>query len=191
MQMAKEGNKKTMKKLLITSLIIVFLGLILYISFIIYPRDIQFDTNGIKYRLGNENIGTEKSIHITIQGKLTSSIFGNKTFKGTINLEGEEIPVPQNERDLVLNFHNELNSEIIFSYIEDGQPFMYSYGSIFINKNFSKESISVYDKNHDNTKGTWVADNGLMIAAPASNREQALKISNELMSKYLRGYILK
>jgi hypothetical protein len=77
---------------------------------------------------------------------------------------------------------------------ENGTPQMYPYGIIFINKDFSKVSIMKYQDDKDgadtSTRG-WGAEDGLMISAPANNRKQALEISNELMGKYLQGYILK
>jgi hypothetical protein len=47
------------------------------------------------------------------------------------------------------------------------------------------------EKNKDNKGKTWTGKEGLMISAPAGNRDEALEISNSLMRKALTGIVLK
>lgn len=178
-----------MKKLLLGSIVILGM-IIIYFVISTFPRDIQINAEGMKYRLGNENIGKEESVRIKIDGKLYKSIAGNKTFKGIIHIEGEEIPVPENQRQLEIHFRKERYGSVVYTYIEDGKPYMFNYGTIYIDKSFSKATFTVFDR-MDNNQGTWSADNGIMISVPASDRGEALGISNMLMNKYLDGYVLK
>ncbi|MGM0884055.1 MAG: hypothetical protein ACQEXQ_23840 [Bacillota bacterium] len=181
------------KKLIFLAIAIIILVLSTYIALILYPKNIQLNAQGIKYRLGEENIGSEKLININIKGKLYMSITGNKNFKGTIDIEGEDIPVPENQRELEINFYKENNGVIVYSYIENGNPKLYQYGSIFTNSDFSKVTMLVTDKvNIDgNEGGVWKVENGQMISVPAKNRAESISLSNELMNEYLKGYKLK
>ncbi len=181
-----------MKKIVLPSILIIGAALSIYVIMTIYPKPIQFNAQGIKYRLGDENTGLEKSINVSIKGKLYSSMTGNKTFKGTITIEGEEIPVPENQRELEIHFRKERHGGMVYFYIEDGMPYLFHYGAIYTDRTFSKVTFMVFDREkEDKSRGTWNADNGLMISAPASNRVEAVRISNELMNKYLNGNILK
>ncbi|GAF06611.1 hypothetical protein JCM16418_581 [Paenibacillus pini JCM 16418] len=142
----------------------------------------------MKYQLGNNTI--EKVVNIKINGKIYSSINGNKTFKGTIDVEGENLPVPSDQRQLIINLSDKLQGGVIsYAGYDQGKPFTYAYGGIFFNKNFSKATLYVYNKN--DASGGWNVDDGLMISLPASTRSEALDISNELMRNSLNGYILK
>jgi hypothetical protein len=59
---------------------------------------------------------------------------------------------------------------------------------IIVDSNFSKLIIAVHDilmitENESHYK--WSTGDGLVIAAPAENRIEALNITKELLSKYL------
>lgn len=181
-----------MKKIIIVVAIAIMV-ITIYIVYFLYPKNIHVNIQGIKYRLGTENIETEKSIHINIEGKLFRSITGNKTFKGFIDIEGEEINVPQDQRELVIRFYRGNNGVVVYTYIENGLPKIHQYGTMFVNHDFSKVTLLVTDKiyNEGNESGSWAAENGQMISAPANNRTAALSISNELMKEFLNGYKLK
>lgn len=51
-------------------------------------------------------------------------------------------------------------------------------------------TIAISDKENDK-QGSWSSDNGSMVTAPATNRTEAIGISNEIMSKYLNGIYLE
>ena len=55
-----------MKKFLLILISSVIIILIMYIVLILQPKNIHFNAQGIKYRLGEENVGTEKLIKIDI-----------------------------------------------------------------------------------------------------------------------------
>ncbi|MEF3353937.1 hypothetical protein PV403_12165 [Paenibacillus sp. GYB006] len=38
---------------------------------------------------------------------------------------------------------------------------------------------------------SWNNENGYMITAPASNRVEAIRLSNDLMEQFLQGLVLK
>jgi hypothetical protein len=147
---------------------------------------------GLKYQLGSENNHFTKPVTISIDGKLLKSITGIKTFIGTINIEGENIPVPEDQRELEINFQPDGAGHIVYGYFENGRPGTYSYGTLYVNKDFSKVTVATFEKDGvDRSSGSWTSEDGFMITAPAGNRAEALKISNELMKDYLKSNPLK
>lgn len=182
-----ENKLKIVISLFAVSLII---GTIVYT----FPRHYAFTSNGLMYQLGEENREFGKYIAININGKLKRSIDGTRTFEGVIDIDDEMIPIPKDGRNLKLTFDQFGQAMLTYSYVGSGRSEMFSYGGIFINHNFSKFTIWKYDIqviSPNERKGSWSAGNGYMISAPAQTRDDALRISNELMSDYLRDYILE
>ena len=190
-----------MKKLTVIG-IIIFLtitAIVLVINF--YPKEVNIDAQGIKYRLGVEHIGSEKLVNVKIEGKLYKRISGERRFKGTIDIEDEEIPVPIDQRKLEIAIASNGWGAINYPYftsskkdnVVDGTN-IHPYGSLFINSNFSKVTILLSDQNENESDGnigeSWNSENGYMITVPASNRGEAILLSNELMEQFLQGLIL-
>jgi hypothetical protein len=176
------------KKIVVVSiLLIVGLSLVWYT----FPKTLSHTLQGFAYQLGNEEV-VEK-VTIKIDGKFKRSLTGERTFKGTIDIEGEDIPVPLEERTLELVFNDNNMGSIVYSYVENAVPRLYSYGFIFINEDFTQFTIAKYEKDvGEDFGGTWTSSDGLMITAAANTREQALSISKKLMSGYLeRGETLE
>ncbi|MFN7253395.1 MAG: hypothetical protein ACK4M9_21880 [Anaerobacillus sp.] len=183
-----------MRKIIVVSiLLIVGLSLVWYT----FPKTHSHTLQGVSYQLGNEEF-VEK-VTIKIDGKFKKSLTGERTFKGTIDIEGEDIPVPLEERTLELVFNDNIFKDdyfasIVYSSVKNAVPRLYSYGFIFINKDFTQLTIVKFNKdNGEDFGGTWSAYDGLMITAPVDTREQALSISNALMSGFLeeRGETLE
>lgn len=80
---------------MIPLLIAVTFGVILSLKII--PKQYTVNLEGVKYQLGTENNHFTKPITIRIDGKLQQSLTGTKTFKGTIDIDGEKIPVPEDK----------------------------------------------------------------------------------------------
>jgi len=171
-------------------------------TFIVYkkfPRSIDVTLTGVKYELGaaGEKAGTEPAT-VIIQGKLYTKLNGNRTFKGEVNIVGEQIPVPLDQRKLEIPFAKEGWGAIsypYFVYSERGAAVrteIYQSHLIFANKDFTQVSLLIANHIHnskgENSQTVWDAENGLMLSAPATTREEALSISNKLMSNYLKTY---
>ncbi|WP_337100044.1 hypothetical protein [Paenibacillus sp. YIM B09110] len=179
-----------MKKILLALAVIIGISLIVYLVYVFYPKEVDLNAQGIKYQLGNQSDALEQPVTIHIMGKMYRSFSGNRTFKGTVDIEGEELPVPENQREIVINFYKGRNGVLAYPYNKDAMPYIYMVGQIYINRDFSRAAIAVLDKQQGD-QGQWSGENGLMIAVPAANRSDALNISNELMNKYLDGYNLE
>lgn len=174
------------KKLIFIFISLLLATMILAIIIYYYPKQQSLTFEGVMFQLGEDNSDHVKQVTININGKVQRNIVGIKTFKGFIDIEGETIPVPEQQRELELRLGKYGEAIIVYTYIVNGVPNTYSYGGIFVNNNFSKIAIWKNDSN-----GYWDGNNGFMISAPANNRTEALGIANELMEKYLKGYPLK
>lgn len=71
---------------------------------------------------------------------------------------------------------------------------IYQSHIIFANKDFSQVTLLLktpdQQSEYENgaTQSVWNAENGKMLLAPASTREEALALSNKLMREYLNPY---
>jgi hypothetical protein len=113
---------------------------------------------------------------------LHNSITGERKFIGTIELEGENIPVPADQRELNILISKEQSGLVIYSYFEDGKAKFYNVGGLFNNSDFTRVAFYLYEQRTDG--GGWSGDNGIMLSAPAGNRKEALAISKELMKNW-------
>lgn len=189
-----------MRKLVLSviTIILTTLAIVMFIYF--YPKKVNINAQGIKYRLGTELLESEKLVNVNIEGKLYKNIFGERKFEGTIDIAGEEIPVPLDQRKLNILITNEGWGAINYPYFkyrkEDNateSSHNYQYGSLVINNDFTKVTILVSDQNQlkDNSGIGWNSERGQMITAPASSRIEAISITNEISEKFLKGLRLK
>lgn len=178
-----------MKRIILTGVLLLIAGSLVWMAYIFYPRTVDFEAQGMKYRLGSPGAAEERLLKVSIKGKVYRSFNGDRTFKGRIDLEGEEIPERAGETESK-KFRGIEYYWILYHYADkDGKPRQHMMGNLFMNDDFSKIAIAMFDHEEDRTG--WSGDSGLMVAAPASNREEAVALSNEIMREYLNGYVLK
>ncbi len=144
------------------------------------PKKIEKVYDGVEFQLGSEK---EEKVTITLSGKLTKSLFGEKTFRGSLQINDEVIPSALAYEDTIEVIFGKIWVGGIIQYLEhteDGLGRVFSYGIIYVNDDFSELTIA---KNEQSGNGTseWNGENGRMISAPASNRVEALAISNRLL----------
>jgi hypothetical protein len=150
-----------------------------------FPRHVAVSLTGVKYALGTEP-NQVVPVAIQIHGTVRKSLTGSQTFQGTVGVLGASVPNPDNDRPVEIRFDANGGGYIVYGYDEHGSPVTRAYGVLFTNNNFSKLTIGEF------RPGTgWAAANGLTISAPADDRAQAVKISSELMKRFLNGYALK
>lgn len=161
---------------IIFSLLII--GIISFAFWNSLPKKIDQTFNGYLFGTGEKDEINEE-VTITVKGEMYKKLFGQDRFKGTIDIQGD---IPEN---LVLN---EGHVEIVFidnSGILSTFNFKRHYGQLFINSNFNKLAIIVFDeveRTKDGASYSWDPENGLVIAAPATNRIEALDLSNEIIN---------
>ncbi len=171
---------KYIKKLIYCIVIIL---LIASVAFYFYPRDISLQYDGIMYRLGDAK--DSQTIKISINGYISKGLFKGDTFDGTISIGDWQLP------KIHMRF-DKFDRGNVF-YFDESLGEYRAYGDM-ISRDIRKElTITVLEKDKENDGGSsWSSGNGLMISAPASNRKDALEISNRLMKDILgSGYELK
>lgn len=188
-----------MKRIIIFVITIVLTALALFTIINFYPKEVNINAQGIKYRLGTELVESEKLIQVQIEGKLHKSFNGERKFEGTINIEGEEIPVPLDQRKLTILFADDgwgVITYTLYKFKYNGaiqSVDHFQYGQLVINNDFTKATIFVDDQSEivDGNGSGWNSNNGQMITVPASSRTEAIQLTNEIAEKFLRGLILK
>lgn len=157
---------------------LLFIGVIGFVIWYSLPKEIDQTFNGYLFGTGEKDEINEE-VTITVKGEMYKKLFGQDRFKGTIDIQGD---IPEN---FVLN---EGYVEIVFvenSGILSTFNFKRHYGQLFINSNFNKLAIIVFDeveRTKDGASYSWDPENGLVIAAPATNRIEALDLSNEVIN---------
>ncbi|MBM7572377.1 hypothetical protein [Aquibacillus albus] len=179
-----------MKGKIIISAVLV---LVILIAWNFYPKHYSETLNGVYYQLGNEEVSENIKMHI--DGKLRPRIFGNKKFEGTVKFEGEMVPsISEDRGELEIYFENENGVGVIASFGRTGEngvliPDIYHYGIAYKNDDYTQFTIKVYCRDTEDSKGSWSKNNGLMITAPAGDREEALELSNKLIEEYEDSFI--
>ncbi|WP_042164664.1 hypothetical protein [Paenibacillus gorillae] len=163
---------------------------VLLICFLYIAREYKVSLEGFKYQLGEENVPVSESAVLKIDGKVKKSITGQRTFIGTIDISGEDIPVPEKYRKLEIKLQRDGSGVIIYHYNDKGLPVIYSYGTLYASSDFSEVTIAIFDRQEHSSSGVWTAEDGLMFSAPSNSREEALSISNRRMSRVLQNVIL-
>lgn len=191
---------QTKRWILSISLIIIVIGAI-WVMYVKHPSTIDVKLIGIKYQLGYEDVksGIEPAT-VIIQGKVHTSLKRERIFKGVVRIVGEQIPVPQDQRNIEIHFSRDGWGSIAYPYFlfdERGATVgagIYQSHSIFANKDFSQVTFLITTPNQQsesedgNLQTVWNTENGKMLSAPATTRKEALALSNKLMREYLKPY---
>lgn len=160
---------KRIKKYSIISIIFVLL-IIYLLSW--QPRKCNDSFEGVLYRLNNN--GIIKETKVSFEGGLIKPIFGRIRFRGFITIDDTKYNICEIKFD-------RYNSAQLLYFTDSGSSS--SLGTIYLDKTYERFTIQLYEKEDYNVYG-WSAKDGLMISAPASNRDVALEITNEVMYKF-------
>lgn len=179
-------RSERLKKKLLLGFFIVVIIFIAGAAYWFFPRDVALNSDGFKYRLGKENMEFGESLQVNVNGKIYRRFGGNIKFMGEIKLEGENTPAEKNRWQVDLLIHETNGKELFVR--RDGKMFPEMIGRIYINRDFSEMTITVMEEHEGGNGGGWSGGDGLMISAPATNREEALTLSNSLMADFLNGY---
>jgi len=157
----------------VSKLLIVFLIAILFLYFFYtYPRRCVVEMEGIKFKSGDGSF--EEKVLIKIDGWYSKKLRRHE-FQGSIFINDNEL------HEVNLKFDKYGNSSII-SYRKDKGKYDF-FGEMFVDGRFKKLAICVFEEDIERAASHWSSKGGLVIAAPAGNRDEALKIAMELMGK--------
>ncbi|WP_377946615.1 hypothetical protein [Alkalibacillus flavidus] len=144
---------------------------------ILTPTAIDTQYEGYVYQLGSNEANGEK-VTIEIKGELQGSIFTNKQFAGSLTIDGKQIPSHNAVEDTVtLELEESLGGLLVYSEQQGRSYNIIQYGELHQNGEF--EEIVIKKFSEDNG---WNGEDGMIIAAPASNKAQALNVANDILS---------
>ncbi|MDA8204929.1 MAG: hypothetical protein M0Z36_02600 [Thermaerobacter sp.] len=158
---------------------LVLLGLYVFRT---YPRSVAVTLHGVQYKLGTPKQGVTP-VTLTLHGTRERSMFGPETFHGIVDIYGATMPDRTNGKYLTIPFEPHFGGLLVY-YSRSNQ--FREYGAIYPNGSFTK--LVVQEWQHS----SWSGADGLVVAAPARTRAQALRLSNKLMKSFLfPGHPLK
>lgn len=149
------------KKIMMSMIILIIILLIAY-AYYTQSKEYTQSISGIRYQLNNSSV--EEKVQIEIDGVYSRKILGGFKFEGDLYIDNLKLKCSISD-----NSHG-----ILFSKSESG--YLQGYGAVYMHDGFDKLSI-IFDG--------WNTSDGITIAAPAQNRQEALKVSNEVMKEFL------
>lgn len=148
------------------SRLILILALIVLLFIVPWRHNIDNTYQGLEYRVGYPDY-LERNLNITVKGVYKDYLFKKDTFEGIISIDKYDFT--QNTKMSKLTF---FDGKATISYFN-----LQHLGFIICEKDFSKFFIGV-----DEATG-WNGGEGLIITAPATTREEAIKMTKELSKK--------
>ncbi|MCL6458255.1 MAG: hypothetical protein K6T85_09645 [Gorillibacterium sp.] len=153
--------------------------LVLFLWYI-YSKPYTLQVQGIQCQLGETHQDYVEPVTITINGTVQKRLNGSQIFKGMIEIEGEGLPHLEDQKKVLINIDKRGRGTIFDYYFDQDAPGPFSYDSIFIDDKF--ESLTILVKKEVKAGAySWTSDDGIIIAAPAINREEAVALSEKLM----------
>lgn len=168
---------------IVVLLMIVAAAVVIFSIYSFTPKKYAKTLDGVYYQLGTE--GIIEHVKVELDGKIQRHVNGKRTFEGTIHFIGSKVPqIPENRTPLELIYDGQNFSTVFsaFRTIDDEgrvEPDIHTYGWIYANDKFSEFTIKILDDN-----GQFSSTNGHMITAPAKDKAEAMKKSQELIRNY-------
>lgn len=165
--------KPIKKTILIASIITAVVITVILISGI--PRKLEKSYQAIQYRYNKEE--EIKKINIVVKGKLYKRLFSDTRFTGSIVISNYRYTKTYELMDVVFNGGvSDGMGNLVYWTIKEGASDMETLGAIWMEGNFDKIAIWVFEPLYSDSK----TSTDLFIAAPADNREEALEITDRL-----------
>ncbi len=150
--------------------LIIVLVIIFFVY--IYPKKIDREINAIMYRLGDSHYS--ENIQVDINGYFSKGLLKGDRFEGVMTI-GENKLTKINLR------FDKFNRGLLFCYDENTGDYT-SYGDMYSDQMMKEFTICILEEDIQGKGGkTWSPIDGLMVAAPANNRVEAIDMSNKLM----------
>ena len=166
-------NNIKKSNLIIYTIFFIILAYSLFVFFYMIPKDIHHEFIGIRFQAGNTNL--IEPVLIKVEGTYKRKSFMSNDFnkfEGTIMIDGEKSysDIWDHTKFNVFKFNNNKMASIVNNNFE---------GHLFIDNMMKEITILIYheDKTGFDFKSGW------LISGPASTREQAVTITNDLISE--------
>lgn len=157
---------KRMKNIFI---IFVLIATVVELYFV-FPRRFVKSYEGLKYSLGDTK--KQEKVKISLKGNLRKNFMRPDSFTGEVVIGNV----------VLANAFIDIDgkSNVLYKAGAGAGTDFKAYGTAYANEGLQSLSITVYD----DEKG-WSSNDGAVISAPASNRNEAIEVSNKLMKDVL------
>lgn len=177
------SKKGTVTFILIICVVSTIVLLLIYIR----PISVDIKLNGVRYSTVLNDDSIIQTEIVVMQGTLKRKLNGERTFSGTLGSGKNELELQKNMRKVDILFDSEGYGKMMSTQVNqqaDWKPENYRYGIIFADFNRKELTIQLNELNEKSVE-RWVQGEGNLITAPASNKADALKISNRLMENFV------
>ncbi|MDV2583215.1 hypothetical protein [Alkalibacillus haloalkaliphilus] len=176
------------KGLWLTVSLIVFGG-IFWLSLTVEYVDETYE--GLLFQVGEGNEDLEEKVTVELDGEFINHMFSDERFEGTITIDGVTHPAETASADVLeITFVEDGFKSGNVSYIDHDGDALQSIGHLHLSDDFSELTLKMLRENiHSRAEiGSWTSDDGHVISAPASDREEGLEVLNRLVSPIFDGY---
>ncbi len=154
-----------------------------------WPKPVHLDAQGWTYRLGEQDAQQGQAAKVLLDGEVWRDWQGHRTFSGTIEIEGREVPAPEGQRKVKVRLdEGPADRVMVYGWIDEDGPHAEAYGALYADRGMNKIALRLFEPQGEG-RG-WSSVSGLTVSAPASGREEALRIANELMKQDMQGETL-
>src|SRR5690606_19481041 len=106
-----------------------------------YPKEVSLAAEGVKYRLGTSAIHEVELRRIRIEGKIHRSLRGERTYKGIVELEGMDIPVPKAYRMIDMPLGTDNSLWLLYHYAMGAKSITYGVGHLYFSEDYRKVTL--------------------------------------------------
>lgn len=151
--------------------VVLCVALLLCVCLLPLPRALDRTMPAVRWRPDTDDY---EQITIEIRGTYLDFLFRADVFDGEIIVEG----VPQSQKPSRLS-PVQIGGDHRPLYWEDDQAMLRAWGFIISLPAMNRFMIGLYDEN-----GSWDGATGVNITAPATTREEAVAVTNEVCAAY-------
>ena len=146
----------------------------------IWPKEVNMEFDGIMYEEGNPSVYETTTIELS--GHLNKRMFGGERFLGKIKIEKMDVSEEWKNQTVRVNFNT--RGMGVLQYLDDstGEYNLVPHAYVSIGEKGTSLVLSLIG---DGDEETHIFAGSTMFAGPASNRAEAVELSNELMRKFL------
>ncbi|MFD2615039.1 hypothetical protein [Paenibacillus gansuensis] len=153
------------------------------------PIKIEQNLDGVYYQLGGSGSSATERIKVNLSGTAYRNLKGFTKYVGTVDVSNLVLPKAAGTWELQpIQLDLEGSGHISYFAFHNGKMDIFHYGELYTNRAMTQWTITVYEQSPtDAISRGWTSKDGFMVSAPASTREEALNISNELMGDAMFG----
>ena len=146
----------------------------------IWPKEVVIDYDGIMYLEGNPT--SYETVSISLNGHINNRLFGGKTYLGKILIDKMEVREDWKTQTVKIDFNKKGMGVMYYLSEDDSKAKLVPHAFVSMGDMGSAIVLSLIK---DNDAGTHMFSGSTLIAGPASERNGAVTISNELMEGFL------